>query len=80
MQDEFLKFAFSGGQEKRLFMFGLLSDASVEHLMNRIHAFSKEFNELHRQDLDLPLDKRNTIGLMLAMRPWAVVVFQPLLR
>ena len=80
IQDQFLKSDFSGGQEKRLFMFGLLSDASVEHLMNRIQAFSKEFTGLHRQDLDLPLDERNTIGLMLAMRPWEVEVFQPLLR
>ena len=80
IQSQFLKSDFSATLEKRLFLFGLLSDTSAQLLLNKIQAFSREFTDLHRQDSHLPLDKRHTIGIMLAMRPWEAEVFHPLLR
>jgi transcriptional regulator with XRE-family HTH domain len=80
IKNQFLKSAFSGELAQRLFLFGLLGDASVQVIMKRMQALSAEFTELHRQDAHLPLDKRHNIGFMLAMRPWEVGIFKPLLR
>ena len=80
IKNQFLKSRFKGELEQRLFLFGLLGDASTQVLMNKMQALSKEFTELHRQDSALPLDKRHNIGFLLAMRPWELGVFQPLLR
>jgi transcriptional regulator with XRE-family HTH domain len=80
IKNQFLKSRFGGELEQRLFLFGLLGDASVEVMLKKMQALSKEFTELHRQDAHLPLDKRHNIGFLLAMRPWEVGVFKPLLR
>jgi DNA-binding Xre family transcriptional regulator len=80
IQGQFLKSTFSGKDEKRLFLFGLLSETSTEHLLSKIQSFANEFTELHRQDSHLPLDRRRTTGLMLAMRPWESDVFRPFLK
>lgn len=80
IKNQFLQSRFAGEHEQRLFLFGLLGDASIHALNKKIHALAKEFTELHRQDAQLPLEKRNNIGFMLAVRPWEVGVFQPLRR
>ena len=80
IQGQFLKSRFKGELEQRLFLFGLLSDASVTTLINKMKMLAKEFSELHRQDSSLPLNKRHNIGFVLAMRPWELEVFQPLQR
>jgi transcriptional regulator with XRE-family HTH domain len=80
IKNQFLKSRFTGQREQRLFLFGLLGDASLEVLTKKIQSLSKEFTELHRQDAQLPLDKRHNIGFMLAIRPWELGVFQPLRR
>lgn len=80
IKDQFLKSRFTGDQEQRLFLFGLLGDGSVEVVMKKLQALASEFTELHRQDAQLPLEKRHNIGLMLAMRPWELGIFQPLRR
>jgi DNA-binding Xre family transcriptional regulator len=80
IQGQFLKSRFKGELDQRLFLFGLLSDASVQLLMNKMKILAKEFTELHRQDSSLPLEKRHNIGFMLAMRPWELDIFQPLQR
>jgi len=78
VQSHFLKSGFQGEQKQRLFLFGLLSDASAEVLNNKLRALAKEFGELHRQDAKLPIDKRANFGLMLAIRPWELEAFKPL--
>lgn len=80
VQSHFLKSGFQGEQKQRLFLFGLLSDASSEVMNNKLQALAKEFGELHRQDAKLSIDKRNNFGLLLAMRPWELEAFVPLRR
>ena len=77
IQGQFLRSSFSSESEQRLFLFGLLGDASTQTLINKMHALAREFTELHRQDARLPLQKRHNIGFMLALRPWELEVFQP---
>jgi len=78
IQGQFLKSSFCGEMEQRLFLFGLLGESSTQLLIKRMQAFAQEFTDLYHQDNDLPLEKRHTIGLMLAMRPWNAEVFTPL--
>ncbi|KPJ94428.1 MAG: hypothetical protein AMJ53_05290 [Gammaproteobacteria bacterium SG8_11] len=80
LQSQFLKSRFSGELANRRFLFGLLSDSSAQQLLTKLQTLAKEFTDLHRQDSRLPLEKRHTIGLMLAMRPWEAAVFKPFLR
>jgi len=78
IQGQFLKSSFCGEFEQRLFMFGLMGDTTTQLLINRMQSLAKEFTDLYRQDINLPLEKRRTIGFMLAMRPWNAEVFTPL--
>lgn len=77
IQSQFLKTRFSGDMQQRKFLFGLLSDSSTQILIKKIKALASEFNEMHRQDASLPLDKRHNIGLMMALRPWELDAFKP---
>ena len=78
IQTQFLKSRFSGDCEQRKFLFGLLSDASAQIILNKISALACEFTELHRHDATLPLSKRHNLGLLLALRPWELETFLPL--
>ncbi len=78
IQRPFLKSRFGGELECRLFKFGLLSDSSSRLMLKKLQALAREFSELHHQDLELPLDRRHNMGLLLAMRPWEFELFRPL--
>lgn len=78
LQQPFLESRFSGELERRLFLHGVLSEASIEQLTHKIKLLAKEFNDLLRQDVSLPVTKRQSIGIFMAMRPLQVEMFQAL--
>ncbi len=80
IQAQFLKSGFRLAGQQRLFIFGLLSEASHQVMMTKLQLLAKEFAELQRQDALLPLDKKENLGLLLALRPWEFDLFQPMLR
>jgi len=80
IQQQFLQSRFNQEMEQRRFLFALLSDSSVQIMLNKIQSLTQEFNDLHRQDSQLPLHKRHSIGFMLALRPWQMAVFEPLIK
>ena len=80
IQRQFLKSRFKGELEQRLFHFGLLGDTSSQIMIEKLKSLAHEFTELHKLDLHLPLHKRHNQGLMLAMRPWHLDVFDPLVK
>ena len=80
IQRQFLKSRFKDELEQRLFHFGLLSEASSQIMIEKMKSLAHDFTELHKQDLHLPLHKRHNQGLMLAMRPWLLEVFEPLIK
>jgi transcriptional regulator with XRE-family HTH domain len=49
-----------------------LSPASAALLQRRLERVAAEFNELAELDSYLPSGRRKTIGMVLALRPWAV--------
>lgn len=80
IQRQFLKSRFKGELEQRQFHFGLLGDTSTQIMIEKLESLAHEFTELHKRDLHLPLHKRHNQGLMLAMRPWHLDVFEPLVK
>ena len=80
IQSQFLKSRFSAETDLRLFQFGLLGEGACQVFIKKLQALAQEFIELHRQDMNLPLDKRYNMGLLIAMRPWEVEIFEPLIR
>ena len=78
IQSQFLRARFNGENEARLFLFGLLGDSSTQIIINKMEMLGKEFSELHRHDSSLPLDKRNNIGCILALRPWNMELLKPM--
>ena len=80
VQSQFLKSGFNSAGSMRIFIPGLLSERSHDAFTRKLLALGKEFTELHRQDCDLPLYKRRSIGLLLALREWEFAAFTPYLR
>ncbi|MGB5177739.1 MAG: helix-turn-helix transcriptional regulator [Gammaproteobacteria bacterium] len=80
VQSQFLKSGFNSPGSLRVFIPGLLSEHSQDAFARKLLALAKEFNELHRQDSNLPLEKRRSIGLLLALREWEFAAFRPFSR
>ena len=71
IQSQFLTSRFNKEFEQRDFVFGLLSDSSLQFMRQKLDLLSHEFNQLHRQDLSLPFSQKKHAGLLLAIRPWS---------
>lgn len=80
IQQQFLKSRFRDDNACRLFQFGLLGDTATQIMLKKINHLAQEFSELHQQDQHLSLDKKHSMGLLLATRPWDLDVFKPLLK
>ena len=70
VKEEFLRSRFAGGDEVLRFDSAELSDASVKVLGRRIERLMQEFDELTELDMSMPRDKKRSVGMMLALRPW----------
>ncbi|MEE9424454.1 MAG: helix-turn-helix transcriptional regulator [Methylococcales bacterium] len=80
LQQDFLNSRFEEEGEIFYFFGGLLSKESREVLIKRIQLLADEFNELNRQDAQIPFDKKLVHGLYVAIRPWKPRVFDHLRR
>ena len=79
IQQQFLAADFAAAVELRQFQFGLLGENSCAIMQKKMRELAREFTELHRADQDLPLERRFSVGLLTAMRPWELSVFKPLM-
>jgi len=80
IQGPFLDARFNAEVELRHFEFGLLGESASRQMIRKLHDLALEFTELHRADAQLPLNQRYNMGLLIAMRPWELDIFKPLLR
>ena len=80
IQGPFLDADFKSEIELRQFEFGLLSESSCRTMIKKLRDLELEFTELHRADAGLPVEKRYNMGLLIAMRPWELGIFKPLLQ
>jgi hypothetical protein len=61
-------------------MRGSYSAASAAIIKNRLNQITQEAAALNQADAKLPLDKRQHLGLLLAMRPWELKMFEAMKR
>ncbi len=78
VQPEFMRSDFQGAHEYRQFVYGMLSDASREVMARKLQLLAQELVLLHRQDAPLPLEKKFSTSLLLAMRKLDVPAFEAL--
>lgn len=75
VQSKFIKSRFRGEDEKRLFLFGHLSEASRRAFLDRLQSLASDFAEMQRNDANVSLEKRSNVGVLLAFRPWDLDLF-----
>ena len=80
IQAQFLDARFDDEVELRQFQFGLLGESACRGLIRKLRDLAREFTELHRADMKLPLNRRYSMGLLVAMRPWEFDQFKPLMQ
>lgn len=72
---EFMAGDFNQEQAFRFYLRGSYSEASIAILKHRLNQLTQEAAQLNQQDAQLPVDKRYSLGLLLAMRPWELRLF-----
>jgi transcriptional regulator with XRE-family HTH domain len=75
---EFLATRFDGAGEHMRFVGGMLARASVLKLHEMMDTLARQFDELVRKDLDLPVEERYGVSLLLGFRPWEFSEFTKL--
>ncbi|MCF2948915.1 helix-turn-helix transcriptional regulator [Paraglaciecola aquimarina] len=64
----------------RFYLRGRYSQSSIDIIQRKLNQLTKEAAVLNQEDADLPLDKRQHIGLLMAMRPWEPSLFENMRR
>jgi DNA-binding Xre family transcriptional regulator len=77
---EFLQTNFDQPGERRHFVGGMLSRASVHVLHESLQALAQQLDDLVAQDLKLPVSERHGVSLYMALRPWEFSEFTRLRR
>ena len=68
--EEFLGADFDRVAGLMKFETGELSESSIKVLSRKLEKLVKEFDDLVELDMALPLEKKRSVGLLLAFRPW----------
>jgi len=76
--EEFLRDRFDGPGALFTLELRELGDASVAQLRRRLERVVAEFREAADLDVTLPAERRNSVGLLLAMRPWVFSIVDSL--
>ena len=80
VEAEYLGGKFDRPEELFLFVSGMLSRQSTGELIVRLRRTAREFAELHRDDVAMPMSQRHGTSLLLAIRPWEPRAFRALRR
>lgn len=80
VQSDFFKSHFTAPGELRLVANGMLSRQSNGLMQKKLHRLVQEFNFLHSEDEQLPIEERFGTSMIMAMRPWEVKIFSDLRR
>ncbi|WP_111978599.1 helix-turn-helix domain-containing protein [Algibacillus agarilyticus] len=76
----FLLSNFSDEQSYRFYLRGSYSEQSLYLLKRKLQQLTYEAGQLNEQDSHLPLNQRQHFGLLTAMRPWELSLFQNMRR
>lgn len=78
--NKFMASSFVGENSFRFYIRGTYSQTSIDIIERKLSQLKKEVALLNQEDALLPLEKRQHIGLLLAMRPWELPQFKALRR
>lgn len=77
---KFMASSFVGENNFRFYIRGTYSQTSINIIERKLNQLKKEVALLNQEDALLPLENRQHIGLLLAMRPWELPQFSALRR
>ena len=75
---EFMNSRFKSENSFRFYLRGTYSQSSIDIIQHKLDQVSKEAATLNQKDAELPLDSRQHIGVLVAMRPWELARFSKL--
>lgn len=75
---EFLHDRFEGERALLRFEVRELSDASIDVVRRKLQRLATEITELAELDAELPGDRKHSVGVALALRPWVFSVAEAL--
>jgi DNA-binding Xre family transcriptional regulator len=78
--DKFMLSSFTGENSFRFYIRGTYSQTSIDIIERKLNQLKKEVAMLNQEDTSVPLEQRQHIGLLLAMRPWELPQFKDLRR
>ncbi len=70
IKSEFLETDFEAAGGLMKFETAELSESSIKIISRKIEKLVKEFDDLVELDMAQPLEKKQSVGLLLAVRPW----------
>jgi DNA-binding Xre family transcriptional regulator len=77
---KFMASSFTGENNFRFYIRGTYSQSYISIIERKLNQLKKEMALLNQEDALLPLESRQHIGLLLAMRPWEMPQFNELRR
>ena len=77
---EYFKTEFRDGDECLLVLNGMLSSQSNGEFQRKLKKLARDFDDLNNHDAALPLQDRNGVTVVMAVRNWRYGLFKPLLR
>ena len=75
---EFFSTQFDRKDECLMVLTGMLSPHSNAEFQRKLQRLVREFNLINTEDAALPLDQRDGVTVVLAMRDWRYRLFQPM--
>jgi transcriptional regulator with XRE-family HTH domain len=75
---EFLRDRFDGDQALLRFEVRELSDASVDVIRRRLQRLASEIADMAELDAELPNERKHSVGVALALRPWVFSIAEAL--
>jgi hypothetical protein len=64
----------------RFYLRGRYSQTSIDIIQRKLNQVTQEAAQLNVEDQSLPLNKRQHMGMLLAMRPWEPSLFEKMRR
>jgi len=77
---KFMASSFTGENSFRFYIRGTYTQTSIDIIERKLKQLKKEVALLNQEDALLPVDNRQHVGLLFAMRPWEMPQFNALRR
>ena len=77
---KFMASSFTGENSFRFYIRGTYTQTSIDIIERKLKKLKKEVALLNQEDALLPVDNRQHVGLLFAMRPWEMSIFKALRR